>query len=79
MKASEVKARLIAEGCNESNFAVLSRPNEGFCLDRSGSQWIVFYSERGRDSAPIFSSDSEMEATEFFFHHVLKQQHWHIV
>jgi hypothetical protein len=79
MKASDLKERLIAEGCNENNFAVLSRGNDAFCLDKQGNQWIVFYSERGCDSEPIFRSESEEKACEFFFNHVTNQQHWHIV
>jgi hypothetical protein len=79
MKVSELRKRLVAEGCNESNFAVLSRGNDAFCLDKKGDEWVVFYSERGCDSDPIFSSKSENEACEFFFNHVIKQQHWHIV
>ena len=79
MKASELRERLIAEGCNTNNFAVLSRGDDAFCLDKNGNQWIVFYSERGCDSDPIFSSESEEEACEFFFNYVTRQEHWHIV
>ena len=79
MKASELTKELIAEGCNENNFAVLSRGNDAFCLDRKGNDWVVFYSERGRDSDPIFKSESGSEASEFFFNYVIKQEHWHIV
>ena len=79
MKASDLRKRLIAEGCNVNNFAVLSRGNDAVCLDKNGNEWIVFYSERDRDSEPIFSSESEEEACEFFFNYVTKQQHWHIV
>jgi hypothetical protein len=79
MKASELRKKLIAAGCNESNFSVLSRSNDAFCLDKKGNEWVVFYSERGCDSEPIFSSKSENEACEFFFNHITRQQHWHIV
>ena|SRR5690606_10788950 len=79
MKASELQAKLVSEGCNVSNFAVMSRSDDAFCLDKKGSKWAVFYSERGRDSDPIFTSDSEEDACEFFLNHVIKQQHWHIV
>lgn len=79
MKASGLRKRLLAAGCNESNFAVLSRGNDAFCLDKKGNIWVVFYSERGLDSEAIFSPESENEACEFFFDYVTKQQHWHIV
>jgi len=79
MKASELKERLISEGCNESNFAVLSQGHDAFCLDKKGNEWVVFYSERGCDSKPIFTAKKEEEACEFFYTYVLEQQHWHIV
>ncbi len=79
MKASELNNMLIAEGCNESNFAVLSEIDDAFCLNKKGNEWGVFYSERGCDSKPLFTSKSENEACEFFFNYVKKQEHWHIV
>ena len=79
MKASELQEKLIDEGCNPDNFAVLCRGHDAFCLDKKGSKWAVFYSERGCDSEPIFTSENEEEACEFFFNYVVKQQHWHIV
>lgn len=79
MKASELNNMLIAEGCNKSNFAILSQGNDAFCLNKKGKEWAVFYSERGCDSEPIFSSKSENAACEFFFNYVKKQEHWHIV
>lgn len=79
MNTEELKKQLLAEGCNENNFAILSRGSDTFCLDKRGTRWEVFYSERGDDSEPIFSSESEEDACEFFFNHIMKQQHWHIV
>ncbi|RYY76283.1 MAG: SPOR domain-containing protein [Gammaproteobacteria bacterium] len=79
MKTDELKEKLISEGCNESNFAVMGRTSDAFCLDKKGEKWSVFFCERGSDSAPIFSSDSEEETCEFFFNYIIKQQHWHIV
>jgi hypothetical protein len=79
MKPSELKKKLIAEGCNENNFAVLSRGNDAFCLDKKGNEWVVFYSERGCDSDPIFRSESENDACDFFFKYVTNQQHCHLV
>ena len=79
MKASELTELLIAEGCNQSNFSVLSRGDDAFCLDKKGNEWVIFYSERGCDSEPIFRSKSENNACEYFFNYVKKQDHWHIV
>ena len=79
MKASELKERLMSEGCNPSNFAVLGRTNDAYCLDKKGREWVVLYSERGIDSEPIFRSENEEDACEYFLNHVLSQQHWHMV
>jgi hypothetical protein len=79
MKVSELKEKLITEGCNADNFAVLSRSHDAFCLDKIGNEWTIFYSERGHDSKPIFTTENEQEACEFFYNYVRKQQHWHIV
>lgn len=79
MKAAELKEKLLAEGCNENNFAVMSRGNDSFCLDKKGDQWAVFYAERGHDSEPIFTSADEAAACEFFYQTILKIQHWHLV
>jgi hypothetical protein len=59
MKAPELRQKLIAEVCNGSNFAVLSRGDDAVCLDKKGNEWIVFYSGRGCDSELILSSESE--------------------
>jgi len=79
MKASELQEKLIAEGCNPNNFSVFGRGNDAFCLDKKGSKWAVFYSERGCDSEPVFTTKHEEVACEYFFNYVIKQQHWHIV
>jgi hypothetical protein len=79
MKAYELRERLLAGGCNESSFAVKSRGNEVYCLDEIGDTWVVFYTERGQDSDPIFKSSSEDDACQFFYDYVMKLEHWHIV
>lgn len=75
----ELEKRLIEEGCNPRNIAIQTRSDDAYCLDKINGFWSVFYSERGRDSSPIFSTDNKEEAAEFYFKHILKQQHWHIV
>ncbi|MFM5463737.1 SPOR domain-containing protein [Aeromonas simiae] len=79
MNASELQIKLFAEGCNPANFSVLGRGDDMLCLDEKGGKWSIFYSERGCDSEPIFTSDNEEEACKIFFNYVVKQQHWHIV
>ena len=79
MKASEVRGKLLAEGCSENTFAVRSRGSDVYCLDEIGGTWVVFYTERGQDSEPIFKSKSEDEACQFFYNYIMKLEHWHIV
>jgi hypothetical protein len=81
MEASRVKQYLLAEGCAENTFAVGSRgpASDAFCLCHDGRSWKVFYTERGCDSSPIFTSNSEEEACAFFVKHMLSQEHWHLV
>ena len=69
----------MAEGCNGQTFAVLGRQSDAFCLDRRGNEWVVFYSERGVDSKPIYRSRSESEACHFFYDYVMNLDHWHLV
>lgn len=79
MKAEQLTQKLLAEGCNPNSFAVLSRNHDAYCLNKNGNEWTVFYSERGSDSDPIFKSTNEEEACEFFYRHMINQEHWHIV
>ena len=79
MNASELKDKLLAEGCNENNFAILSTGNDVFCLDKRGYDWVVYYTERGCDSEPIFKSRSEKVACKFFYDYILDMEHWHLV
>ena len=81
MKAKDLYEKLIQEGCNAKNFCIGSaaRANDAFCLTKIKKSWVVFYTERGINSAPIFSSDNESEAVEFFYDFVRKQQHWHLI
>ncbi len=81
MNVADVRSYLLAQGCSEAVFAVGSRgaASDAFCLVHDGRRWIVFYTERGEDSPPIFSSESESDACDFFVRHVLAMEHWHLV
>lgn len=79
MNASEVYEKLLAEGCNKSNFSVHRSEHDAFCLAKRGDFWGVYYSERGQDYPPKYESASEEEACAFFYKLVMEQQHWHIV
>jgi len=79
MNIAELEDRLFDEGC--SGYALQSRGSsyDAFCLTRNEGQWSVFYTERGIDSPPIYSTESESDACEFFLKHMQKQANWHMV
>jgi hypothetical protein len=81
MKTSELKEYLLSQGCSESSFAVGSRgaANDAYCLVYNGRDWVIFYTERGCDSPPVFSSSSEEVARDYFIKLILAQKHWHLV
>ncbi|MBO2011436.1 hypothetical protein [Hymenobacter negativus] len=79
MTTAELSRRLLAEGCNPSNYAINTRSYDGFCLMQQGQQWTVFYSERGDDQAPVFTSIDEAVACQYFFDFVMKMEHRHLV
>jgi hypothetical protein len=81
MNTRELAQRLFEEGCNPSSYAVGSRggASDAFCLTFTGTQWQVFYTERGQDSPPIYASGSESQACEFFFHRIMAMRHDHCV
>ena len=81
MDTHELSQRLFDEGCNASLYAIGSRgaASDAFCLTHNGAQWQVYYTERGQDSPPIYSSRSESEACEFFFQHIMAMRHDHCV
>src|SRR5215212_4474733 len=81
MNIRELQQRLEAEGCNPHLYAVGSRgtASDAFCLTSNGTQWQVFYTERGQDQSPIFASSSEEAACEFFFKYITGMRHNHLV
>lgn len=62
-------------------FAVGKRgdASDAYVLARQNNRWEVFYTERGCDSAPIFTSQSERAACLYFIKHVTSQPQWHLV
>ena len=81
MNTSELSQRLVEEGCNPALYAIGSRgiASDAFCLTFTGTQWQVYYTERGNDEPPIFASGSASQACEFFFEHIMSMRHDHCV
>ena len=78
----ELEKRLIEEGCNPSSFAIGSRggASDAYCLTHNGQEWQVYYTERGVNSAPEYTSQSEEEACEYFFKFMMTRfRHDHCV
>ena len=72
MRAVEVEAWLLAQGCNAASFGVRQHRDEALCLLQRGALWVIVFRERGEDSRPFFASDSEEAACQEFCARVLK-------
>jgi len=81
MNIDELEKRLLAEGCNPGYFAIGSRgsASDAHCLTHNGQEWQVYYTERGVDSKPEYTSPSEEDACEYFFTFMMKFRHDHCV
>ncbi len=44
----ELVAFLDRKGINHSSYALYDDKDEAYCLGKSGSEWVVYYSERGK-------------------------------
>ncbi|MEK0449745.1 MAG: hypothetical protein RL088_2013 [Verrucomicrobiota bacterium] len=79
MTIAELRQKLEEEGCSPSNYAIESRGSDAYCLMHDGKVWSIFYSERGCDSDPIFTTESQPEACTYFLELMRTQRHWHLV
>jgi hypothetical protein len=80
MNVGELAQRLYEEGCSSANYAIGNRGmGDLFYLARREAKWQVCYTERGSDSPPIYVSEDEPDACEFFFQHVMSKPHHHCV
>ena len=68
MNIHELEKRLEEEeACSRAHYSIGVRDSDVFCLENQNGTWRMFYTERGLDQDPIFESQSEEEACEFFF------------
>jgi len=81
MNIHELESRLIEEGCNPGNYAIGSTwmASDAYCLTHNGHEWQVYYTERGQNAAPIYTSKNEPEACEYFFNFIMKFRQDHCV
>ncbi|NVJ52026.1 MAG: SPOR domain-containing protein [Gammaproteobacteria bacterium] len=81
MNTSELKQKLLEEGCNPNNFCIGSSGvmSDVYCLSENYGKWSIFYTERGLNSKPIYESRNEAEACEFYYNQIMAIEHWHNV
>ena len=62
------------------NYSIGSRGSDVYRLMIIDGIWKIFYTERGSDRQPIFESENEAVACEFFFQYQTKKiRHVHMV
>lgn len=81
MNIQVLNQRLLDEGCNPGRFNIGPRGivTDIDCLDQVDGVWQVFFTERGRDDPPFFTTTSEEEACEFYFKHIMSMRQDHMV
>jgi len=81
MNIRELEKRLLEEGCNPSYYAIGSRgsASDAYCLTHNGREWQVYYTERGQDESPMYTSRNEADACEYFFNYIMSLRHEHCV
>ncbi|MCU0493032.1 MAG: SPOR domain-containing protein, partial [Chloroflexaceae bacterium] len=81
MNLNELRQRLHEEGCNPRSYAIGVRggASDAFCLTHDGTAWQVYYTERGCDQPPFYTSTDEAEACAFFFNYMMGLRHTHCV
>jgi len=81
MNIHDLGQRLTAEGCNHSNYAIGQRgsASDAYCLTHNDKEWQVYYTERGADQPPIFSTPDEQQACDYFFNFIMKMRHDHCI
>ncbi|MBI1299099.1 hypothetical protein GC175_29565 [bacterium] len=80
MNTNELQERLAAEGCDPLCYAIgeRGRASDAYCLTQNGSEWWVYYTQRGVDQTPMFTSSSEEEACTYFFNFIIISSFHHI-
>lgn len=65
MNRDELKAKLESSGVRLDAYSLNGPSDEAYCLESSGTGWVVYYSERGIESGKK-TFGSEAEACEYF-------------
>lgn len=74
MTLAQLEKRFEQEGINPGLYTLGRRAYDDVCLMLTEGGWAVFYSERGRDAAPMFVGD-EAAACQYYYEFVLRQRY----
>jgi hypothetical protein len=81
-KLKKLNNELISEGCNNFFVSGISNNNlldDVFCLNNNKKKWEVYYSERGRNEKPIYSTYDLDEAIDYYKNYIMNMEHWHLI
>lgn len=81
MELRELYNKMISEGFNRFYIEGIGGPvfDDVECLGKIGSEWAVYYVERGQKSNPMFTSNSQDEAVDYYYKRVASIEHWHMI
>lgn len=79
MRITDLKDKLINEGCNVNRFGVMQITDDAYSIVKDNEFWEIFYSEHGKKSPPVFRTKNESEACEYFFRLILEERHFHLI
>jgi hypothetical protein len=81
MELNELYNKLITEGCQ--HFCIEGVGQQYYDdidrLEMKNGQWQVNYYQRGQIWETLFSSQDQQEAIHFYYDHIMKIEHWHLV
>ncbi|MFT3912288.1 MAG: hypothetical protein QM737_22870 [Ferruginibacter sp.] len=81
MELIELYEKLLSEGCNHFYIEGIGGPfpSDVDCLYEYNGNWEICYTERGQKSEPIYSSPNKEEAIQYYYDHIMRMEHWHLV
>ncbi len=81
MELQELYNKMISEGFNRFYIEGIGGPvcDDVECLGQNGQEWAVYYIERGQKSSPRFTTNSQVEAMDYYYKHVASIEHWHMI
>ena len=80
-KLKKLCHELMAEGCNKFYIPGISKTlnDDVVCLNLMDGNWKIYYTERGIDSEPIYSTYDIDDAIQYYKNYITSQEHWHLI